>query len=87
MTKWENEFGDIFDTEEEARDSIPIYMEIEDYRELISLDFEKAFEIILRRCPEEIEDELSEAEEKFFKDVYYEIGVEDEEDDFVDEHN
>ena len=87
MTKWENDFGDIFDTEEEARDSISNYMEMEDYRELISLDFEKAFEIIFRRCPEEIEDKLSEAEEKFFKDLYYEIGVEDEEDDFVDEHN
>ena len=89
MTKWENEFGDTFDTEEEARDSISDYITIEDYSVLISLDFRKAFEIILRRCPEEIEDKLSEAEEKFFKDFYYEIGVEDEEDEedeFVNKH-
>lgn len=80
MTKWENDFGDIFDTEEEARDSIFNYMTIEDYAALIPLDFfEKALGIILRRCPEEIEDELLEAEEQFFKDSYYEIEVEDEE--------
>lgn len=80
MTKWENDFGDIFDIEEEARDSIFNYMTIEDYIKLIPLDFEKALGIILRRCPEEIEDELSGAEEKFFEDFYYKIKVEDEED-------
>lgn len=80
MTKWENDFGDIFDTEEEARESISDYITIEDYRELIPLDFRKALEIILRRCSEEIEDELLEAEEKFFKEYYYETAVEDEED-------
>ena len=80
MTKWKNDFGDIFDTEEEARDSISDYITIEDYIVLISLDFRKALEIILRRCPEEINNELSEVEEEFFKDNYYEIGVEDEED-------
>ena len=54
------------------------YIEIEDYADRIDMLNSDLLEIILRKCPEEIESKLLDAEELFFKENYYEVEGEQE---------
>ena len=75
---WESNFGGYYETEDQARDSIHEYIEIEDYADRIDMLNSDLLEIILRKCPEEIESKLLDAEELFFKENYYEVEGEQE---------
>ena len=93
---WENEFGEQFDTYDEARENVYEHMELDDYFERMAAQFndpEALMSTIYNRIDARLsqghpfnfwdlfEDESYVAEEQFFNDNYYEVEPEDEEED------
>lgn len=91
---WENEFGEQFDTYEEARENVYEHMELNDYFERMAAQFIDS-ETLLRTIYIRIdnlldegyrfnfwdlfEDESHTAEEQYFNDNYYEVEPEEDE--------
>lgn len=72
---WENEYGEVFETEEDARDSVGEYMDIDDYCEYMGyhMTFDELFHKVvgLNGFWDALEDELSTAESVYFNDHYH----------------
>lgn len=80
MSKYEDLFGTVM-TEEEARDDMHEKMDIFDYLNYLSVDFNEVLEWCFSQPDfyERFSNELTSAENEYFTDHYVEI--EDEEDD------
>lgn len=93
MTIWKNDFGEQFDTFDEARENVFENMRLDDYFERMAAQFtdsEELLRTIYNRIHgrlnkgsrfdfwELFEDESYTAEEQFFNDNYYEIETEEE---------
>ena len=68
--KWVNDFGEYFDSEDEARNDALDAMRLDDYCFLLPLDRKELIKIILERCPHLISNALDKAEERYFN-LYY----------------
>lgn len=85
-TIWENDFGEQFDTMEEARDAMYDNMELTDYIEGLAdkIDIRSLLEWCWfhtdNKFIEDFEDKIYEVEDDFFNENYHEVEVEDEED-------
>lgn len=85
-TIWENEFGEQFETEEEARDAMYDNMELADYIEGLAdkIDLRSLLEWCWQNTDnkfiEDFEDKIYEVEDDFFNENYHEVEVEDEDD-------
>lgn len=83
MSHWENEFGDEFETREEALESVTERMDDRDLT--CALEYSIGFSVLLDWAMQQdgfwdhFCDEIEQAEMEFFSDNYYE--VEDEEED------
>lgn len=85
-TIWENEFGEQFETEEEARENAFDTMALGEYIDRLAKKIDKSQ--LLEWCwqqthgkfIDDFNDEIAEVEDDFFRDNYYEVEVEDEED-------
>lgn len=85
-TIWENEFGEQFETEEEAREDVYESMELQDYINGLAEKIDKSQ--LLEWCwqqtkgkfIDDFNDEIAEVEDDFFRENYYEVEVENEED-------
>lgn len=77
--KWENDFGELFESEEEARNNALEAMELDDYCDFLPLGRKELLEIVLNRCPHLISDALEKAEDVYFNFYYREVYDEDEE--------
>lgn len=75
---WESDFGDIFNTEEEARNNALKAMQLSDYCFWLALRYEDLLKIILAKCPDAISDALRKAEDRYFDFYYSEVCEEDE---------
>lgn len=77
--RWENDFGELFESEEEARNNALEAMELDDYCDFLPLGRKELLEIVLNRCPHLISDALEKAEDVYFNFYYREVYDEDEE--------
>lgn len=79
---WENDWGEEFDTEEEARENIHEHMDRDDYKwrlgYIISCDKLLAWAMEQDAFYERFQEEISRAEGEFFEDNYHEVEEEDE---------
>lgn len=75
---WENDFGNLYETEEEARDAAREKMDLQDYLDYGSFSIVAMYRIIMKHCPDELYDVLSEAEERYFEDFYHEVEEDEE---------
>lgn len=77
MAHWENDWGEEFETEEEARENVLENIEWADYEEQFFdiVPFHNLFEWARKQDGffEDFEMELCEAENRFFNDNYHEI--------------
>ena len=82
-TIWENDFGEEFETQEEARENVYERMELDDYLTRISdiIDVDKLLRWAWGKADffETFDEEVLDAERRFFEDNYHECVVEDEE--------
>ena len=78
---WISEWGDEFETEEDARDDAREHMEWDDYKEemqyLITWDKLWEFAKTHPSFTDQFEDELLTAEDNFFDENYHEIDEDD----------
>ena len=84
MAHWENYFGGSFETEEDAREDAELSQEWDDIEEFfqMNVDYHKLFEFAREHYEDffnRFEDELLESTEEFFRDNYYEVTGEEEE--------
>ena len=77
--EWENDFGERFDSEEEARDNARKAMRFRDYNFWMTLRYEDLLKIVLAKCPDAISDALKETEDRYFKFYYREVCEDEEE--------
>lgn len=84
-TVWENDFGEEFETEEEAHDNLYERMELDDYLTRIGdrVDVQKLLRWAWRQGGfyEAFYDEIVAAEDSFFEENYREVQAEDNEED------
>lgn len=82
MAQWENDWGDEFETEEDARENVIEKMEWSDYEEELQyiISFHDLFVWAHNQVGfyEYFENELNEAENNFFKANYHEVNEEEE---------
>ena len=71
--KWKNDFGELFDSEEEARNNALKTMRFGDYSFWFTLKYEELLKIVLAKCPETISDALRETEDRYFNFYYREV--------------
>jgi hypothetical protein len=75
---WENDWGETFDTEEEARENVQQHMEREDYE--LQLEYIISHSKLLAWAMEQdafyerFEEEISKAEAEFFDENYHEVA-------------
>lgn len=77
--RWENDFGEYFESEDEARNNSLQAMGFDDYCDFLPLGRKELLEIILERCPHLISNALEKAENMYFNVYYREVCEEDEE--------
>ena len=81
-TIWESDFGEQFDTIEEAHDAVYEKMELSDYIEGLAdkIDIKTLIEWCWHnpKFIDDFEDQICEVEDDYFNEHYYEIEVEDE---------
>ena len=74
---WENDFGETFDTEEEARENVWEHMEREDYEDELEyiINHSKLLSWAMDQDAfyERFQEEISKAEAEFFDEYYHEI--------------
>ena len=58
--------GTIYETEDEAKEALREMMDIGDYLDWGDFSYGKLIDLVLKHCPDEIYDEITEAEEKYF---------------------
>lgn len=79
---WENDWGETFDTEEEARENVYEHMKRDDYEwqleYIISHDKLLAWAMEQDAFYERFQEEISKAEAEFFDEFYHEVEEEDE---------
>ena len=77
---WENEWGEKFDTEEEARENVWERMECEDYEwrleDIISYSQLLMWAMKQDAFYERFQDDISKVEAEFFDDYYYKVEEE-----------
>ena len=69
--------GTIYEDEDRAREVAKEEMEIDDYLNFGDFSLEKLIELVLKHCPDEIFDEITEAEENYFNNRFCEIEEEE----------
>lgn len=75
---WEDMYnGTIYEDEDEARKTATEEMDIDDYIEWGSFSLEKLIRLVLQHCPDEIYNEMTEAEERYFDNRFCEIEEEE----------
>lgn len=75
---WEDMYnGTIYEDEDEAREVAKGEMEISDYLEWGDFSYERLIELVLKYCPDEIFDEVTEAEERYFDNRFCEVKEEE----------
>ena len=75
---WEDMYnGTIYKDEDEAREIAKEEMEISDYLEWGDFSYERLIELVLKYCPDEIFDEMTEAEERYFDNRFCEVEEEE----------
>ena len=77
MTHWENNYGDVFETEEQARENAVQEMSWDDICEYFKtvMTFDDLFDTVRRRMRnfyEEFEMEIMDAEDDYFNKNYHE---------------
>ena len=70
--------GTIYEDEDDAREAAREMMGMEDYLEYGDFSLWKLLELVLKHCPDEIYDEITEAEEEYFISRFYKIEEEEE---------
>lgn len=68
--------GTIYEDEDKAREVAKEEMEIEDYIACGDYSLEKLMKLVLKYCPDEIFNEITEAEENYFNERFCEIEEE-----------
>ena len=75
---WEDMYnGTIYKDEDEAREIAKEEMEISDYLEWGDFSYERLIELVLKYCPDEIFDEITKAEERYFDNRFCEVEEEE----------
>lgn len=69
--------GTIYEDEDRVREVVKKEMDLNDYLEYGNFSYEKLIELVLKHCPDEIFDEITEAEENYFNNRFYEIEEEE----------
>jgi hypothetical protein len=81
MAMWQNEWGDTFETEEEARDNVIEQMDWDDFKEYMqySINWNDLFEWARKQEGffEEFENQFCDAENEFFEQYYSMIDNEE----------
>lgn len=65
--------GTIYEDEDRAREVAKEEMDLDDYLEFGDFSCEKLLELVWRYCPDEIFDEMTDAEERYFDNRFYEV--------------
>lgn len=77
---WEDMYtGTIYEDEDEARKVALEEMDKWDYLQILegTLAYEKLFDLVLKYCPDEIFDEITQAEDFYFNERFYEVEEEE----------
>ena len=84
-TIWESEFGEQFETEEDARENMYCAMELSDYIDGLAekIDKSRLLEWCWMRTDgkflDDFYDEISDVEDDFFHENYYEVETDEDE--------
>lgn len=71
---WKDDYtGNIYKDKEEAMDVVRAEIEIEDIIDYGNFSLYDLLKLCLKHCPDEIYDEITEAEENYFDDRFYEL--------------
>lgn len=70
--------GTIYEDEDEAREVAKEEMDLETYLDWGEFSLEKLLKLVWKYCPDEIFDEMTEAEERYFDNRFCEVEEEDE---------
>lgn len=69
--------GTIYEDEDKAREVEKEEMDLYDYLEFGEFSCEKLLKLVWKYCPDEIFDEMTEAEETYFIERFYEVEEEE----------
>lgn len=65
--------GTIYEDEDRAREVAREEMDLESYLDWGEFSLEKLLKLVWRYCPDEIFDEMTDAEERYFDNRFYEV--------------
>lgn len=75
---WEDMYnGTIYEDEDEAREVAKEEMDLDDYLEFGDFSLEKLLKLAWKYCSDEIFDEMTEAEERYFDNRFCEVEEEE----------
>ena len=68
--------GTIYEDEDRAREVAKEEMDLETYLDWGEFSLAKLVELVWKYCPDEIYDEMTEAEERYFENRFYKVEEE-----------
>ena len=75
---WEDMYnGTIYEDEDRAREVAKEEMDLDDYLEFGEFSLEKLLKLVWKYCSDEIFDEMTEAEERYFDNRFCEVEEEE----------
>lgn len=75
---WEDMYnGTIYEDEDRAREVAKEEMDLDDYLEFGDFSLEKLLKLVWKYCSDEIFDEITEAEERYFDNRFCEVEEEE----------